>query len=393
MPRNVTESGSTYCERHIVRRSTGVDIGTPINATYDRRVLQRPDPVRVPKVDGFRKPTAWHVVEKIGDLSCIGVYSWFDGTYDYKCIGSSANWSSNLTEVTTSRVPSTANDTNRAAVQCLLKIKAQKVNLSVAAAEMHKTVDLIASRASSLLTAVRAIRKGNITAAARALSVLPPKGSRSRRNPNSKQQAQNWLELQYGWMPLLQDIEGSYKLATEKFRTYGMVVNAKSSVEQKFNYSLGKQDFGGPFDLYQDDTGKVLTIVALSYRVNSVALSTMAQAGLDNPLTVAWELTPFSFLVDWLIPVGNFLDALTATQGLTFLGGSLTKVTTIERKGRLVANGRSSSSGGGNGTRRYFEMDRTLYSATPVPIPYYKNPFSVGHAYNAIALLVSALKR
>jgi hypothetical protein len=37
--------------------------------------------------------------------------------------------------------------------------------------------------------------------------------------------------------------------------------------------------------------------------------------GLINPAVVAWELVPFSFLVDWFIPVGKFLDSWTDQLG------------------------------------------------------------------------------
>ena len=39
--------------------------------------------------------------------------------------------------------------------------------------------------------------------------------------------------------------------------------------------------------------------------------------GLVNPLSVAWELVPFSFVVDWFSGVGNVLDGYTDLLGLS----------------------------------------------------------------------------
>jgi hypothetical protein len=43
--------------------------------------------------------------------------------------------------------------------------------------------------------------------------------------------------------------------------------------------------------------------------------------GVDNPLGVLWELTPFSFVLDWIVKVGDFLASLTPKVQLpiTFL--------------------------------------------------------------------------
>jgi hypothetical protein len=40
---------------------------------------------------------------------------------------------------------------------------------------------------------------------------------------------------------------------------------------------------------------------------------------LGNPIEWAWELIPFSFVVDWALPVGNYLTALFALQQVDVL--------------------------------------------------------------------------
>lgn len=40
------------------------------------------------------------------------------------------------------------------------------------------------------------------------------------------------------------------------------------------------------------------------------------QLGIVNPLSVAWELTPWSFLVDWFVNVGDCIGAMSDLFGV-----------------------------------------------------------------------------
>lgn len=51
----------------------------------------------------------------------------------------------------------------------------------------------------------------------------------------------------------------------------------------------------------------------------------MNQLGLLDPVSLAWNLLPMSFVFDWFIPVGTFLDGFTATEGLTYQDGYTTQ--------------------------------------------------------------------
>jgi hypothetical protein len=55
---------------------------------------------------------------------------------------------------------------------------------------------------------------------------------------------------------------------------------------------------------------------------NAAGLRTLNQLGLLNPLSLIYELTPWSFVVDWFVPIGPVLNALTAPAGLIFVSGT-----------------------------------------------------------------------
>ena len=274
---------------------------------------------------------------------------------------------------------------SRAEVRALLKARDQKVNLALTFAEIGKSQAMITSRVTQLYRGYSQARKGNFKAAAKALGI-----------GGSKRNAKTWLELQYGWLPLLSDIHGAYEEMTRQARTNGFLFNVSSTVSEPVSVENDYSTYRST--ITSRLTGVHSAKVSLWYTVTFSELQALSRVGLTNPLEIAWELTPWSFVIDWLVPVGDFLGALTATQGLTFKSGTRTTYTRLDLTGKAVfLGGRSPSGdvyddkGSANYSAAYMKMRRTTYTGSPIPTPYVKNPFSVGHTLNAIALLRTLL--
>lgn len=62
---------------------------------------------------------------------------------------------------------------------------------------------------------------------------------------------------------------------------------------------------------------RVTWLVQAEVSISDPILYRTNQLGLVNPAAVAWELVPFSFLVDWFIGVGSWLNGLTDFVGLS----------------------------------------------------------------------------
>lgn len=52
---------------------------------------------------------------------------------------------------------------------------------------------------------------------------------------------------------------------------------------------------------------------------------TAAIWGLDSPIEAAWELVPFSFIIDWFTNIGDIIGALILNPGLTPLSSWVTE--------------------------------------------------------------------
>lgn len=280
-----------------------------------------------------------------------------------------------------------SNDTNRAVVECLNKVRNQQINLALTFAERQKTVDLVTDRATKIFRAYSRARRKDFRGAAKMLGI----------EKSSKTNAKSWLELQYGWMPLLSDIYGAHKELTGRRSSKGLLFNVERTISNSGSSSATYE--ASNFTRFQNNRYDQKTKVSLWYTVQYPALADAGRLGLLNPLEVAWELVPFSFVVDWMLPVGNLLGAMTATAGVTFKSGTLTRSTRGTKVNNYVATSSPMSggeawerTGSGQSSATYFRMERQVYTNAPIPLPYVKNPFSVGHALNALALLRGLFK-
>jgi hypothetical protein len=190
-----------------------------------------------------------------------------------------------------------------------------------------------------------------------------------------------WLAYQYGWSPLLSDVYNAAErlslkdgLLTDRYR-YGATgkaddkwIDVSNVVRQNLVSNCG-------LDLITSHENQVRVKTRVDGYISSAGWRTAAQWGLTNPINVAWELLPFSFVLDWFIPIGSYLSQLDASLGMEFLGGSTT--VTCEQKGKYnVSAGVCKSATCGykmcNGSPktyrqdyRRFEMQRDVLSSWP----------------------------
>jgi hypothetical protein len=158
--------------------------------------------------------------------------------------------------------------------------------------------------------------------------------------------------------------------------------------------------------LYQDlavaDDVDFKVLVRLDYSLSNPVLANLSQMGITNPVELAWEELPYSFVADWFLPIGDYLGNLDATLGWDFIGG--TKSATITQRHRVDVLGTPYSPPGTpwfftfkskwnniKGRGRRFWLNRSVYTSSPYPDNLFlKNPVSGVHLANAIALLRQA---
>jgi len=277
----------------------------------------------------------------------------------------------------------------------LLKIKDQKVNLFQALAERDQAARMIGNNAIRIAKAIASVKKGNWSGAADALGVKRRSGfpsARDYRRAQSKAIASGWLELQYGWRPLINDVYGAAEAVANA--NYG---TPREKVVQTVRLS------GSSFNTARPSANQLVTDmhtydVSIKYvcyfSAGNQLVKSLSEVGITNPVLIAWELMPYSFVVDWFIPVGNFISTFDATLGLTFDRGCRTIFQRLKCYTNIT-HGPSDGTGGirsGNefALREEIRCDRSLLGNFPSPqIPSFKSPLGIEHMLNALALLRS----
>lgn len=292
-----------------------------------------------------------------------------------------------------------ANETNALLSDIYSEVKGSEFNPALFLAQGNQTLAMIGGTAVKLAKSIHHLRRGDVASAARSLTsgtnrapIKPPKGGwKALTDTSVKNLSSAWLELQYGWLPLLQDVDAGAKAIAHQLTppTRFSVVKTKTKTQTTISQS------------YQAFTPvkKVTEDLRIEY-LASENLDNIALLGLNDPLTVAWELVPFSFVVDWFLPIGDYLEARCAVSSLK---GTYRMTQRYRVKTDLVnrPNGNGvvvrAEEGPYPGRASYEGLSLTRSAEAPITraaFPRFKplnQAASVKHCLNAIALLAGAV--
>lgn len=257
-------------------------------------------------------------------------------------------------------------------------------NMAVFLAEGSQTLNLIGTNAFRLANGYRELRKFNVGAAVRWIfegtGRKPPRRELLDYRRTETAVSSNWLQLQYGVIPLLGDMKSgaealAHRLSVPFRRRYAVRVSVKGNTDPWLNVQASRAI-------------SVRHRQLIAYVSEQESLPTLS--GMLDPELVAWELMPGSFIADWVLPIGDYLQARAAASRLSGIF-----VTTD-----LMKRGCSSI-----GSKPYFQqytfsdpgyrsehvvMTRSVSTTLAVPLPAVKSLAKVAswqHCANGLALL------
>lgn len=357
--------------------------------------------IRLPSA--FRKATAYsRLIQRIDPVTKGPFYNrWYGTGYRYVVVDDprhssgvamafppKCNWQNGAVYVS-------YNVEERAKSEAYSKLLDSKLNVGVALAESRQTLNFLSTMVSRLVRAYRAFRSGNLVKAFRLLRVKPRERLRYEKRLFPGAASKAWLEYQYAFMPLISDIFGAYQLFVEGLRRQKMLLHVERTVRSPISTSsfvasglLDRSTISGS----AEESAKV----TYWFQIDGGILPILSELGLTNPLLIAWELVPFSFVIDWVLPIGAVLETLTATQGVSYVDGHV--VRQVHASLTVVNNNPGPSTAVfSHGTKPSAKisamyMQRFVYGSFPWVTPYVKSPFSTSHALSALALL-KGLKR
>lgn len=278
------------------------------------------------------------------------------------------------------------NSFNRANVECMNRLVEGKVQAMNDLLEARRTLDMLSEATRSAANALIAFRRGHFKAAMRHL--LGPGN-----HPVSRKIADRWLQFVYGWKPLASSIHDYQELLKAKTDTR-KILRASREIKDGFDQKWSDAKATGYYHTANGQVSGRASVKVILYAEVSLQYVQAAKTwGVSNPASIAWEAAPYSFVVDWLIPVGNVIEAWGGRAGLSFLTGSRTNYWNGSGEVSLVAVSVDNSWNSGSVSQmskvrlNHKEVVRTRLTAFPYPIPYFKNPFSTTHVASALALL------
>lgn len=285
-------------------------------------------------------------------------------------------------------------------------------NMGIALGEGSQTIALVANTVNRFTNSIKALKRGRFDLALRQLGATPNKPHHASRKSvgvfvgkdggfessgaSNRQRLKDisdlktgktselslddiskmWLEIQYGWKPLIGDCYESMK---------SLAVICDKPRKSRFSVSQSVSFQENILDPTAFSTYRTVTISRRIIAELDENLSTPRSLGLYNPAAVAWELVPFSFVADWFIPIGSYLDSLGV---IPFLSG---RFLTTERT-RIIGKsiGFPPTYPGALTNCKSVGISRTTSVSLSVPRPEFKSwsaSLSPGHLKNAVALL------
>lgn len=256
-----------------------------------------------------------------------------------------------------------------------------KLGIGQIFAERKKTISMVAEATVALANLYGDLRRGR----------NPFKGNRK---VNPKNAHNLWLEYSYGWVPLVSDVYDT--LEFQKNNAPTTTIRKKVTGSQVVNYSDVEPSLGSYVRTTHDIHLRHVVNVGAKVRIEDPGWAFLNQFDISNPLSLTWELLPYSFVVDWFIPVGDFLRIQNALAGVTLVNSYQVTKTLIKYGStvKIVPNGPSS-----DWIVEYSEAEAYSEYVWKQRVPYVQMPslttmvnLDITKAISGLALLIQRFK-
>jgi len=256
------------------------------------------------------------------------------------------------------------------------KVKGHEFNLAIFVAEGQEAIETTVNVVKSLITICRNVKNGNYVGAFRALNDYNQRNISTTVKGLGRGVGGRVLQYRYGIAPLIEDVYNAWKAyETLTSERKDRVISTRSIKKDWYHNNLRLDPPSVPCELRK----KIL------YEMKE-HLSLPRSLGLTNPAAVLWEKLPWSFVADWFIPIGTYLNNLDIIPALR--GRFLTSFSS-EVIYQGVGNGSVWWAVGGTGRVHIFTYQRGTSLILPVKSPQWKSlskALSWGHMLNAFAL-------
>lgn len=277
-----------------------------------------------------------------------------------------------------------------ATLRALSDLNLKDVDLGTALREMGKTAGLVGDLAHLTASCVRHLMKRDLRGF---LETLKP--DVVHRLPGGQTVVDTYLTYHYAIKPTLQEIAGAVQAITRQpVENTRMTVKGRyvTSGEKDAKIDLGSNLWVRGVTTYVDSCRVLISAV----RKKETRADDMRWAlGLDDPISTAWEITPWSFVIDWALPIGDWLASVNASKHYT--DWRVSKSQYLRENTQYSGTKHSSATynfeSSVKGSLETFKLRRVVTTNLPMVGVPFKNPVSVDHMAKGLSLLAAVLAR
>jgi len=270
------------------------------------------------------------------------------------------------------------------------KVDEQHLNLGVTFGELGETRRMLMDNARTLATALSLLGEKNYADCARVLFrgdvfTSDETGTFKGRNApiifrnkrgkevtriksTSMSLADQWLQLKYGYMTLYKDIYDSFEHLARVLSE--RPVQVRKSASSTYRKTIrDPESYEGVTIIREEIAQYTCKYVYVFEQAPSAVLLPLKEVGITNPLSILWQLKPLSFVLDWMLPMGRYLDLLDYDLGLNLVRGC--KTTFEKTLVRYRVNGSAKVDGGpGGGCTTYARWNsrKTVVACNRAPL-------------------------
>lgn len=235
-----------------------------------------------------------------------------------------------------------------ARTKTLNKLSQKKWDVGVAAIELRQTAGLVTDLAVGMARTVenlinsrhnarkqvdsffnKVVKHGSFDKAAKEVGMTDTKLLDTLKD--------RWMQYQFGVRPLLKDVDDATNyLADRLAQGTPFTVRAKAGAVREDTY-MGEVDMSGDgvglMRIRPRITETCEVHYSVLYEMPTGQVPALTALGLDNPWNVLWEVTQLSWMYDYVVGAGDWLQSFTAANGLVFREGCrsrLRKLTVTE---------------------------------------------------------------
>lgn len=207
--------------------------------------------------------------------------------------------------------------TNEALARFTGKVRKHNASLGVTLGSFGQSRDMIIDRTRKIALMLE-----------RPINSAKKLSKKAKRRAVLRDRASDFLEGEFGWVPLVEDIQKSFGALGRSPPDGWIHATARGA------YRTGYSNIGMPYGYNRivQDSGEISCTVGAKVLIDNPNVFLANRLGLLNLPGVAWDLIPWSFVVNMFTNMGQMVNSMTDFVGVTLSNGSSTRTSSITRQ-------------------------------------------------------------